>query len=285
MSLTNQSVAVVTGAASGIGRALALRLTADKIAGLAICDVNEAELRETARMLEGGAGTKVSQHVVNVADRSEMQRFVAEVAAEHGRATHLINNAGVSLFGDAEEVSLEDIEWLMSINFWGVVYGTKLFLPLLRQQPLSHIVNISSVFGFIAPPGNAAYSASKFAVRGFTEALRHELEDSNVLVSVVHPGGIKTNIVNNGRLGQHSSEMKRRAMTKIFNEYLTPTLPETAAEVIIKGIKARKFRILIGSDARQISFISRLFPRRYIQVMDFLAGGKLLQMRKNIRNG
>ncbi len=280
MSLTNESVAVITGAASGIGRALAVKLASENIAGIAISDVNSAGLDETAQMVEA-AGGRVSSHIVNVANRAEMENFVRAVIERHKRATHIFNNAGVSLFGDVEEVSFEDIEWLMSINFWGVVHGTKLFLPILREQKSAHIVNVSSVFGFIAPPGNAAYSASKFAVRGFTEALRHELANSNIAVSLVHPGGIRTNIANNGKLGAAASEGVRRATVNAFNEHLTPTLPETAADVIVRGIKRREPRILIGADAAQVSLFSRLFPRNYLKVMNFLTGGKLLKMRED----
>jgi short-subunit dehydrogenase len=283
MSLTNESVAVVTGAASGIGRALAVKLAGENIRGIAISDVNETGLNETAQMIEA-FGARVSKYVVNVANRVEMENFVRAVVTDHGYATHVINNAGVSLFGDVEEVSFEDIEWLMNINFWGVVYGTKLFLPILRQQKSAHLINISSVFGFIGPPGNAAYSASKFAVRGFTESLRHELADSNIAVSLVHPGGIRTNIANSGKLGASASEAERRATVNMFNEQMTPTSPEKAAEVILRGIKRREPRILIGADARQISFFSRLFPRQYLKVMDFLSGGKLLKKRKENKN-
>lgn len=280
MSLTNQSVAVITGAASGIGRALAVRLARENIAGIAVSDVNEAGLNETARMVEAVGDVRVSAHVVDVAGKTDMEIFVRAVVARHGRATHVVNNAGVSLFGDVEEVSLDDIDWLMSINFRGVVHGTKLFLPVLREQKSAHIVNVSSVFGFIAPPGNAAYAASKFAVRGFTEALRHELADSQIAVSLVHPGGIRTDIANNGRLGAAAKAGERRANIDAFNAHLTPTLPEAAADAIVRGIKRREPRILIGADARQISFLSRLFPRRYLKMMDFLSGGKLLKMRE-----
>jgi short-subunit dehydrogenase len=148
---------------------------------------------------------------------------------------------------------------------------------------LAHIVNISSVFGFIAPPGQAAYSASKFAVRAFSEALRHELEDSNILVSTVHPGGIRTNIANNGKLGAQASEQGRRANVDMFNQHLADTTPSAAADTIIYGIKRRDPRILIGADARQISFLSRLFPRNYLRVMNLLSGGKLRKFRLNYK--
>lgn len=280
MSLTNESVAVITGAASGIGRALAQRLATENITGLAISDVNAERLKETAAMLET-SGVRLSTHTVNVADLAQMQQFYKDVVAEHGRVTHLINNAGVSLFGDVEEISLEDIEWLMNINFRGVVYGVKLFLPILRREKSAHIVNVSSVFGLVAPPGNAAYAASKFAVRGFTEALRHELHDSNISVSCVHPGGIRTNIATDGKLGANASEDERRKLVQVFNESLTRTTPEAAADTIVRGIKTRKTRILIGADASQINFFSRVFPRQWLPVMNFLSGGKLLRSRQN----
>lgn len=280
MSLTNESVAAITGAASGIGRALAVRLAKEKIAGIAIADVNSEGLSETAQMLKT-FDVQISTHEIDVSKRTDVERFARETVERHGRVTHIINNAGVSLFGDVGEVSIEDIEWLMNINFWGVVYGVKFFLPILMKEETAHIVNVSSVFGMIAPPGNAAYSASKFAVRGFTEALRHELEDSNICVSSVHPGGIRTNIANSGKLGASANEDEMRANVEMFNRYLTPTDPETAADTIVKGIKRREPRILIGKDAQQISFFSRLFPRRYLRVMNFLSGGKLLQHRAN----
>ncbi|MGH9767370.1 MAG: SDR family NAD(P)-dependent oxidoreductase, partial [Blastocatellia bacterium] len=201
MKIDHSTVAVVTGAASGIGRALAVRL-AQEGASLAIADVQAEALDETAQALmmlkaTGGSPGKVTTHIVDVSDKERVAAFTREVVEAHGRAHLLINNAGVELFGTAEQLSIEDIEWLMGVNFWGVVYGVKHFLPILRRQPQGHIVNISSVFGIIGPVGHSAYAASKFAVRGFTESLRHELAGANVKVSVVHPGGIKTNIANN----------------------------------------------------------------------------------------
>lgn len=280
MSLTNESVAVVTGAASGIGRALALRLAGEKIAGIAVSDVNEQGLRETAASIEK-TGLQVSTHFVDVSKLEEMRRFADEVEDRHGRVTHLINNAGVAMVGTVEEVSIEDIEWLMNINFWGTVYGVKTFLPILREQEEAHIVNLSSVFGFVAPPGQAAYCASKFAVRGFTESLRHELERTNVRVSCVHPGGVKTNICTDSRIGYRATEDEKKKIVRFFDK-ASPTTPEQAAETIVKGIRTRNPRILIGSDARQIDLVHRLFPKRYFAVMDRLTGGKLSAiMKKN----
>jgi short-subunit dehydrogenase len=278
MSLSNESVAIITGAASGIGRALAVRLAREKVAGIAISDVNVQGLNETAEMVEK-YNINCSTHVVDVANREQMQSFSGEVLAKHGRVTHLINNAGVAMIGTVEEVSLDNIEWLMNINFWGTVHGVKFFLPILREQKLAHIVNVSSVFGFVAPPGQAAYCASKFAVRGFTESLRHELEGSNVLVSCVHPGGIKTNICNDSRIGENASEDAKRKVTRFFDK-ASPTTADEAAETIFKGVKEKNPRILIGSDAKQIDKIQRLFPKKYFAVMDKLSGGALSALRK-----
>ena len=278
MSLSNNSVAVITGAALGIGRALAVRLAREKISGIAVSDVNERELSETAKMVKS-LGVSVSTHIADVSKLEQVQRFAGEVIAKHNQVTHLINNAGVALCGSFEEISLEDFEWLMSINFWGVIYGTKVFLPILKQQEKAHIINISSVFGLVAPPGQSAYCASKFAVRGFTESLRHELEHTNISVSCVHPGGIKTNIVNNSRVGENAGEDIKKKIVKFFDK-ASPTTAEQAADIIVKGVKRKNPRILIGSDARQINIIQRLFPAKYFSVMDRLSGGKLSAFMK-----
>ena len=279
MSLSNKSVAVITGAASGIGRALAVRLAKEKIAGIAISDVNEQGLNETAEII-GNLDVPVSAHSVDVSKLEEVERFKDEILAKHNRVTHLINNAGVGLLGTFEQISLEDFEWLMSINFWGVVYGCKTFLPILRQQEKAHIVNISSVFGFIAPPEQTAYCASKFAVRGFTESLRHELADTNVRVSSVHPGGIKTNIARNSRLGAFAPEEYKEQGAKFFDQ-VAQTSAEQAAETILSGIKAENSRILIGKDAHAISYIHRIFPKSYLRIFERLAGHKL-DLRKKV---
>ncbi len=278
MSLNKNSAAVVTGAASGIGRALALRLAAEKIAGIAIADVNKAGLQETLAMVEK-TGVPVSAHIVDVSKLDQIQKLADESLAGHGRVTHLINNAGVALIGNAEELSFEDFEWLMGINFWGTVYGTKVFLPILRRQEQGHIINISSIFGIIAPPGQSAYCASKFAVRGFTESLRHELEGSNVLISSVHPGGIKTNICNDSRIGENATDEDKKLVRKFFDK-ASPTTADQAAEIIVTGIKNKNPRILVGADAKQIDKIQRWFPRKYFSVMNRLSGGKLEAMMK-----
>lgn len=269
MKIDNNTVAVITGAASGIGRALAVRLAAEG-AQLAIADINRAGLDQTA-LLAAKPGVKISTHIVDVSDRERMQAFVGEVMAEHGRAHLVINNAGVGLGGTVEELGIEDIEWLMSINFWGVVYGTKMFLPILRQQPRGHIVNISSVFGIIGPPGHSAYAASKFAVRGFTEALRHEINGGNVVVTCVHPGGIRTDIARNARVGS-GADVATAEREREFFDKVAKTLPETAADVIVRGVLRDKEKILIGSDAWFIDKVQRLMTVSYWKPL-----GKLLE--------
>jgi NAD(P)-dependent dehydrogenase (short-subunit alcohol dehydrogenase family) len=264
MQITRNDVAVVTGAASGIGRALAQRL-ARAGAALALADVNEPGLRETAG-LAAQHGVVVSTHLVDVADAERVAQFADEVREHHGKASLLINNAGVGLLGSFEELSIADFEWLMSINFWGVVYGVKHFLPLLKQQPQAHIVNISSVFGLIGFPGQSAYCASKFAVRGFTEVLWRELAGTNVRVSTVHPGGIRTNIAAASRIGSGADASEFQDMAARF-ERVARTTPEAAAERIVRGIQRNEKKILIGPDAGMIDRIQRLLPIRYQRLL------------------
>jgi len=278
MPIDQKSVAVVTGAASGIGRALAIHFAQLGVAGVAISDVNEAGLSETAE-ISAKNGVAVSAHVCDVSKLDQVERYAAEVIARHGRATHLVNNAGVGLIGRFEQLSIEDFEWLMGINFWGVVYGCKIFLPLLKQEPEAHIVNVSSVFGLIAPEEQTAYCASKFAVRGFTESLRHELTDTNVSVTSVHPGGVLTNIVRNSRVGEKTPGEWKDQGTKLFDK-IAKTTPEQAAEDIINAIDTKNPRLLIGKDARAISHVSRLFPKRYLRIIERLNGHKMSLRKK-----
>ena len=259
MTFLAGGVAVVTGAGSGIGRALAQQLAAAGSA-LAIADVDESGLAATAASLRGKS--EVSAHVLDVSNEAAVQTFAGDVIAKHQRVTLLVNNAGVALLGRFEEISLDDFRWLMNINFWGVIYGVKYFLPVLQQQPRAHIVNISSVFGLVAPVGQSAYSASKFAVRGFTEVLRHELEGSSVFVSCVHPGGIRTAIARRARLGANAPAESREESVARFDR-LTPNTPEEAAARILQGVERREPRILIGRDARQIDVLQRLRPATY----------------------
>lgn len=264
MSFLSSGVAVVTGAGSGIGRALAQQLAAAGSA-LAIADIDEEGLTETAASLTDKKAA-VSTHVLDVSNEEGVRSFAEDVVARHGRVTLLINNAGVALIGTFEEISLDDLRWLMGINFWGVVYGVRCFLPILKEQPRAHIVNLSSVFGIIAPVGQSAYSASKFAVRGFTESIRHELEGTTVSVSCVHPGGIRTPIAKRARLGANSPANKHQEAVARF-EQLTPTSPDAAAARILRGVERREPRILIGRDAHQIDIVQRLRPATYWKMM------------------
>ena len=273
MTLKKDSVVVVTGAASGIGRALAVRLAKEGISGIALSDVNGSGLAETAE-LAASQGVQISMHVIDVSDLDQMKRFADEVIEKHGCVTHLINNAGVGLLGTFEHISIEDMRWLMGVNFWGVVHGCKVFLPTLLAQPEAHIINVSSVFGFIAPEEQSAYCASKFAVRGFTESLRHEYAGTNLYVSSVHPGGVLTNIARNSKLGENTPVEWKQQGANFFDRVAKST-PEQAAETIVTGIKKKNPRILIGKDARAISSFSRLFPKHYLRVIERLAGHKM----------
>ena len=268
ISFLGSGVAVVTGAGSGIGRALAQQLAAAGSA-LALADVDETGLLQTAQSLEKKSAS-ITTHVVDVADEESVRAFADEVSRRHGRVTLLINNAGVALEGTFEEISLDDFRWLMNINFWGAAYGVKYFLPMLKKEKRAHIVNLSSVFGLIAPPGQPAYSASKFAVRGFTECLRHELADSPVSVSCVHPGGIRTQIARRARIGAGVPKTGRKERLAKF-EHLFRTSPEVAAARILRGVERREPRILIGSDAYKIDILQRLRPASYWKALARMA--------------
>jgi NAD(P)-dependent dehydrogenase (short-subunit alcohol dehydrogenase family) len=261
-------VAVITGAGSGIGRALSHRLAAEKMS-LALADVDDAGLQKTAREVAERTDEKkiqVTTHLVDVSDARRMEQFASEVVQQHERATLLINNAGVALYGFFEEITMADFEWLMGINFWGVVHGVKNFLPLLRHQPRAHIVNVSSIYGIIAPSGQSAYCAAKFAVRGFTEVLRHELEGTSVGVSCVHPGGIRTPIAKSARIGAGVHPSIRDLNLARFDRHAI-TSPESAADRIVRGVRRNQPRILIGPDAVRLDRLQRLLPIRYWKIL------------------
>jgi len=259
MQTITGSVAVITGAASGIGRALAQEL-GQRGAQLALADLNAAGLEETRKLLPADASART--YSVDVSKAAAVEDFVRQVERDFGRASLLVNNAGVALMGRLNEVSLEDMEWLVRINFWGVVYGCKFFLPLLEREPDAHIVNVSSIFGLIGPPGQTAYAASKFAVRGFSESLREELRaTSSIKVTSVHPAGIATPIAHSARTGHGVTAEARQQAEEYFKKVAVIT-PEEAAQTIVKGILANKTRVLIGRDAYRIDRIQRLFPAR-----------------------
>ncbi len=262
----NDKVAAVTGAGSGMGRALAQSLAA-KGCHLAVSDIDAAGLAETERLLSGNRNIRVSFHELDVADRLQVEAFAADVVRQHGRVNMIFNNAGVSVTDTTEHLSYEDFEWLMNINFWGVVYGSKAFLPCLKEQAEAQIVNTSSIFGVIAVPGQSAYNASKFAVRGFSYAMRQELRDSTVGVSCVQPGGVKTNIVRSSRYvaADNTAPTKEEFITR-FDSFANLTADQ-AAEQILRGVLANKARILVGRDARLAAFLERLAPVGYQRLL------------------
>jgi NADP-dependent 3-hydroxy acid dehydrogenase YdfG len=267
MKSFTDKVAVITGAGSGIGRALAQQLSIEG-AHLALSDVNEAGLEETKASFNGKG--KVSLTKLDVADRIAFEQYTKDVINEFGHADLLFNNAGVALAQTVNDCSYEDFEWLMNINFWGVVYGTKSFLPHMLERPEAAIINISSIFGIVALPTQSQYNAAKFAVRGFTESLRQEVKDSNVYVGCVHPGGIKTNIVANGRI--HTSMVGEQTHTQQIEEFnkMARTTPKKAAQTILNGILKNKRRILIGQDAKFMDRLQRLFPEKYTSIFGAL---------------
>jgi short-subunit dehydrogenase len=252
--------AVVTGAAGGIGRGIAVAL-ARRGCNLALADIDEAALARTSAEI-AAPGTRVSTHRLDVADHGTVAAFPEHVLAEHRGVDFLFNNAGVALGGTFLDVAEYDFEWLFGINFWGVVRMTRAFLPHLLKSDQAWLVNVSSLFGLIAPPGQTAYAASKFAVRGFTESLRHELAGTNVGVTVVHPGGVATSIAKNARMpgGPAAEEAAKRRTS--FESHLTMP-PEVAGETIVRGVENRKARILVGNDAKLAALVERLMPVNY----------------------
>ena len=252
-------IAAITGAGSGIGRALARDL-AGRGAHLALADIDEVGLAETVALCEG-AGVKVTSQRVDVADREAVFAWADQVVADHGTVHLVFNNAGVALGATIEAMAYEDFQWLMNINFWGVVHGTKAFLPHLEAAGEGHIVNLSSVFGLISVPSQSAYNAAKFAVRGFTDALRMELETAGSPVSctTVHPGGIKTNIARNARMDDSVVALAGSAdKARAEFDRVAMTSPEKAARQILAAVQQNRRRALIGPDAKVIDLLSRL---------------------------
>ncbi len=266
MTAIRGAAAAVTGAASGIGRALALELAA-RGADLALADRDEAGLQSIAA--EIGGKTKVSLHRVDVGAVAAIAEFAERAIAAHPALNIVVNNAGVALLGKFTEIDQAQMEWLFDINFWGVVHTSRAFLPHLERQREAHLVNLSSIFGIVAPPGQSAYAAAKFAVRGFSESLRHELwmAKSPVQLTVVHPGGVATNIARNSRTGTGVTDNARRSQSIERFEQVAKTTPQAAALRIIDGIERNKPRVLIGSDARMMDILQRLRPATYWRVL------------------
>ena len=266
MRITQGKVAAITGAGSGIGRALAMAL-ARRGCSLALSDIDSARLRDTAGMAEV-LGVRVTADVLDVSDRDALFAWAERCRAAHGGVNMIFNNTGVALSAMAESTSPVDFEWLMGINFWGVVHGTQAFMPHLRASGDGHVINISSLFGIMAMPSQSAYNASKFAVRGYTEALRMELDMERAPVSAtcVHPGGVGTNIAMAARidpalLARIGGDIdKHRART---TQMLQVTTPDSAAQQILRGVEKNARRVLVGPDARKMDFWTRLLGAAY----------------------
>lgn len=251
-------VAAITGAGSGIGRALAVELAA-RGAHLALADLDEEGLRETVAACEG-RGVKVTSEVLDVADRDAVFAWAGAVAHDHGRVNLVFNNAGVALGAPIETMAHDDLAWLMGVNFWGVVHGTQAFLPHLKASGDGHVVNISSVFGLISIPTQSAYNAAKFGVRGFTDALRMELEiaDCGVSSTTIHPGGVRTNIARRARVTPELADKAGPGGIGAEFDRIARTTPEKAARQILTAVQRNRRRALIGPDAKAIDLISRL---------------------------
>lgn len=266
-------VAAVTGAASGIGRMLAVNLAREGC-HLAISDIDKKGLKETEKMLKD-SGVKVTSHIVDVSKRSMVEKYAKDVVKEHGQVDIIINNAGVSVVESVEDVSYTDFEWVIGINFWGVVYGTKAFLPYLMKRPEANIVNISSINGMVTFPHNGPYNVSKYAVKGFNETLLQELKGTPVRIISVHPGGIDTNIAVNARFRKAANpDLDRDATVAAFGKVASNS-PDRAARIIISGIKKNKYQVMVGIDSRVMNFFKRLFPVTTIKVV-----GSLTRMLK-----
>lgn len=266
--------AVITGAGSGIGAALADALAA-RGANLALADINEDRLNAVAERLKSNE-IRVTTHVVDVASKDDIARFATEVESQHGAVHALFNNAGVALGGTFDRVKDDDFEWLMDINFYGVVRMTRAFMGLMEKADTAQLVNISSIFGIIAPAGQTAYSSAKFAVRGFSNALMHELDGTSIGVTTVHPGGVNTKIADDARKPENVTDAELAEAKRMAKEGLVMPPPE-AAEIILRGVEKRRPRILVGRDAHTLAIFERLFPTGYWDMIRKKLGGKRAQ--------
>lgn len=267
MKSFEDKVAAITGAGSGIGRELALELGRRKC-HLSLCDINEETLRQTTEQARA-LGVRVTSRGVDVANRDAVYAWADATANDHGKVNLIVNNAGVALASTVERMRYEDFEWLMNINFWGVVYGTKAFLPHLRASGEGHVVNISSVFGLAGIPSQSAYNSAKFAVRGFTESLRQELDmlKCGVSATSVHPGGIKTSIARSSRIDESIRDLGISEVgTREKFEKTFITSADKAARVILEGVQRNDRRVLIGPDSRVFDWAVRLLPSTYQRI-------------------
>jgi NAD(P)-dependent dehydrogenase (short-subunit alcohol dehydrogenase family) len=268
MSAFEDKVVVITGAGSGIGRALALNLAAMR-AKLALSDIDAEGLAQTVRLAEL-LGAQVKSDRLNVAEREAVLRYADEVVAHFGAVHQVYNNAGIAHHGDVETTTFKDIERIMDVDFWGVVHGTKAFLPHVIASGDGHIVNISSLFGLIAVPGQSAYNAAKFAVRGFTEALRQEMLVAGhpVQVTCVHPGGIKTAVARNATVNEGD---EAATIAEFFDRRLALHSSEMAARTIVEGVAKGDARVVIGWEAKLLDALARVGGSAYQRVIAGLA--------------
>lgn len=257
--------AFITGAGSGIGQALAEALGATELRRVVISDIDRAGLEQTIENVRG-VGGRAEAHILDVGDRDAVHEIAARIHRELGGADLVLNCAGIAQSSSVEELTYDELERVMRVNFWGMVYCSKAFLPHLLEKGRGNIMNISSIFGIIGVPNQSAYNASKFGIRGFTEALAHEMKDTEIVVSSVHPGGIKTNIVRNMRMPQDSTEEDLKLAMETFDTFAINT-SAYAADVIIKGMRKGKRRILIGRDARFMDRIQRMLPQSYGRIL------------------
>lgn len=265
MKTLDGKVVTITGAGSGIGQALAVEF-AGRGSLLALCDIDEDGLADTADLASSAGAPQVRTDRVDVSDRAAMAAYATAVADHYGRVNVIVNNAGVALAGDFEDLAYPDMDWIIGINFWGVVHGTKEFLPHLIASGDGHVVNLSSLFGLLSMPGQSMYNASKYAVRGLSEALREEMliAGHRVGVTVVHPGGIKTAIARNARVSAREDQVET---ARFFDEKLARTEPEKAARVIVKAVLKDQARCLVGLDAHAMHHFARLTGARYQDVV------------------
>lgn len=260
MKSLNNKVVALTGASSGIGRCLAQQL-AERGCRLALADVNEEGLNETVASLP--KATQAITHVVDVSNKEQVYQWAEEVASTYGGVDVIINNAGVASQGMIEDLNYDDFNWVFDIVFYGVLYGTKAFLPYLRQQPEGHVVNISSVNGFFPFPSNGPYNCAKHAVKALNQTLIQELRDTNIHITSVHPGGIKTNIVRNSRIVKPlAADLSKEQIAARFDK-IAGTTAEKAASIIISGILKNKQRLLVGKDAYVLDVLTRTFPQGF----------------------
>ena len=276
MKTLKDKVVVITGAGSGIGRALAVEC-AGRGSLLALSDIDEAGLAETVELVKQH-GAEVRSDRLDVADRDAFATYAAAVAEQFGRVNVVVNNAGVALAGDVADLSYEDMEWIVGINFWGVVHGTKEFLPHLIASGDGHLVNISSLFGLISMPGQSLYNATKYAVRGLSESVREEMliAGHDVGVTVVHPGGIKTAIARSGRVVGRADPA---AAARLFDQKLAKMTPDRAAEIIVRAVLKNQARCLVGMDAHVLHPLAKLTGSRYQDIVARTSAG-MIPLRK-----